>query len=152
MNPAQTNQTGLHRLPPSLLPDIVSNIPVHAPDATSSSINEDEELDNIMQAVGNELKKDDNQPTKKRFLLRRKTKQKEVEFSAQPLAIAQRAAPQPAALKPVASSIPKPLAKPLPLKSQPTAPKLNSTPVFTVFVTAVVTVVLIAAAIAAYKK
>ena len=123
-------------------PDIVNNIPMHKAAPAPAQASEDDELDKIMQDVGTELKKDDHQPAKHHFFS--KTPKPTVNAPVHPPA-AHHSAPQAPAHPPTAQQ-PKAPAKPAPkIKAK------SSAPVFVIVVTVLVTGVLIAAAVSAYK-
>lgn len=135
--------------PGGLTPSLVSNIPVKEQQPGAPAFNDEAELDEIMQDVGRQLKKEDNVPRKKGFLgFGRKTKTEPK--LTQPPSL-NRAQPMP-----VAATTPEPAlqtakapAQPAP-KTQPA--KTNSVPVLVVTLTVIITAALIAAAIYTYKK
>jgi hypothetical protein len=114
--------------PGSLTPDLVSNIKVHNQGSQPAASGEDGDMDKIMQDVGKQMKKADNQPVKRHFFSK-KTKPKKTPSAHQlPAAhTAAKAAP----------------AKPPPKKSAP---------VVVITLTILVTAALIAVAVSAYKK
>lgn len=121
--------------------DLVGNIPVKAQNSPPAA---DDELDKIMQDVGQQLKNEDRQPSKKhRFFGRRPKSRPEPKLQAQPLppAIAQK--------PPSASPASPPQAKPA---AQPKPAATSSVPVLAITLTIIVTGVLIIAAVYAYKK
>jgi hypothetical protein len=135
-------------------PDLGSNIPVKTqstppsppqPPRSPEPAAADEDLDKIMQDVGQQLKNEDKQPSKKRrsFFGRKPKNQPEAKLHAQPLPLA---VAQPLPATPQARA-------PLPQPAiQPTPPKTNSVPVLVITLTAIVTGILIIAAIYTYKK
>jgi hypothetical protein len=132
-------------------PDLGSKIPVKtqstppSPPQPPKPAAADDDLDKIMQDVGQQLKNEDKQPSKKRrsFFGRKPKNQPEAKLHAQPLppAVAQ---PLPAAPQ-ARAPLPQPAI-------QPTPPKTSSAPVLVITLTIIVTSILIIAAIYAYKK
>lgn len=119
-------------------PDIVSNIPIKAQAQPNAPVNEDEDLDKLMHDVSKDLKQDHKKPPKKSFF----------EFKKHPK-VAQPVPPpkkMPAAAKSPISAQPKPAAA-----ATPKPPRQSTAPVLTITVTIIITGVLIAAAIYAYK-
>lgn len=128
--------------PQTLSTSIVNNIPVHAPaQPLSRPLNEDDELDKIMQDVGQQLKQAERLTPKKRFFHFRH-KAKPISAST-PMAAAQ-PQPMPATL---------PAAQPAESLKQASkvSPVSASSPVLPALFTLAVTLVLIAAAIYSYK-
>jgi hypothetical protein len=143
------NEHPIKQPPPetNLKTDMVDNIPVHSEAGSRPTpIKDGDDMDEIMEQVGSELKKDDHRPPKHHWCS--KKKRKEVNFQAAPV---QRhhdlAAPVPQPQPPSPAPHPiQPAAKPRP------APRdKSSAPVLVITLTIIVTGILIAAAISAYK-
>ena len=132
----------------ALTTNIVDNIPMHAPTQPAPAApNEDTELDTIMQNISHELKQADRQTTKKHFALLGRKPKPEPRPAAMPKIV------DVSATKPVPVPQPAPAA-PRPNASATTAPrpsKTGSAPVGIIFITVLVTGVLIAAAIYSYR-
>ena len=130
--------------------EVVENIPVHTESSVQPTpIKDGENMDELMEQVGSELKKDDHKSPKRHWFS--KKKRKDANFQASPVQRhhnmappAPRPQPHPAAPRPVQA---RPSAKP-----QPKTPSKNSAPVMVITITIIVTGILIAAAISAYKK
>lgn len=138
-------------------PNIVTNIPVHAPQAPVAQASEDTELDQIMHEVGQELKKEPAKPQKHGLLgfVHHEPKPL-VKVNNQPPKPA--APPQPAVAAAPLSSEPAPAAvqaavaaQPQPLAAPATPKTQRHVPVFVIFVTLCVAGFLVAAAITAYR-
>lgn len=139
-------------------PSIVSNIPVHAPQAAAPA-NEDEELDKIMHDVGQELKKEEKKPEHHGLLgflhhdpkpLVKVNNQATMVPAAAPVP-APMPMPAPAAAEVVpAAPVALPAGLPRAAATKPTAQR--HIPFFVIFVVLCVTGFLIAAAIAAYRQ
>jgi len=154
MNPHRTvkDEHPIKQPPPetSLKTEVVENIPVHAQaGAQPTHIKDGDDMDEIMQQVGSELKKDDHKPSKRHWFS--KKPHKDVNFQAAPV---QRHhdlnAPTPTHQLHTASSHP---AQPKPsAKTQPLPKAKSSAPVLVITITVIVTGILIAAAISAYRN
>lgn len=141
----------------SLVPDIVTDIPMAAPNTASKPANEDDELDKIMRDVGKDLNQVGKKNKQHGFLgFGHKTNKQKAEpkFSARPIdqvkaipagppAPAKPAAPGPPA-KPAAKPDGKPLAAPKPATQ-------SSAPVTVIILALLVTAALSAAAYYAYQ-
>ena|SRR5579862_4192548 len=141
---------------PIAAPQVVANIPVHAPTAPAAPASEDDELDRIMRDVGQELKKESVKPAKKglfSFFHKAKAKPQPSATAVHKAPVAAQSAPAP---QPTPVSAPvRAVARPQP---QPTATpaakvkKQTSVPAFAIFVALLVTGFLTVAAIAAYRQ
>jgi len=147
---------------------VVDNIPVHAAAAPAAQMNEDDELDRIMQDVGQEMKKEVKKSAKHGFLHLGHKHKKEAPFSIQTARLPQAAPASPPAPAPVqvllaaaaplpaapapAAPLPQPAAAARPAPAVAAKPKApHHVPVFVIFVACLATGFLIAAAIAAYR-
>jgi hypothetical protein len=127
--------------------DIVNNIPMHhaAPEAAK----DDDDLDKIMQDVGHQLNTENHKPAKRRHLFGGSHPKSEAKLVAQPVPRGQFSEPVHSAPhqmhQPAASPAhPTPKVKPVPKAK-------SSAPVMVIVLTLVVTGILIAAAVSAYK-
>jgi hypothetical protein len=133
--------------------DIVNNIPLHQ--AAPAAGHEDHELDKIMRDVGHQLNKEDHKPAKKHHLFGKHQPKSEPKLVAQPVDRHQvvnmdvlpattqsHQAPKPAANAPQQPSAAKP---------HPAPKDKRSAPVMVILLTIIVTGILIAAAVSAYK-
>lgn len=127
----------------TLSPDLVSDIPVRAQGSSPAA---DDELDKIMQDVGQQLKNEDQRPSKKHrsFFGRHPKNRPEAKLHAQPLP------PVTAQPPPAASQNRPPLPKSAAAQPQPST--TSSAPILVITLTIIVTGILIVAAIYAYKK
>lgn len=136
-------------------PNIVSNIPVHAPQAPAP-ISEDTELDKIMHDVGREMKKEDKKPPKHGLLSFLHHEPKPLVKVNNQAASPAPAVPQPTPLPIPAAATAAPAAAVQPavtpvaaVQAKPAADR--HIPFFVIFVALCITGFLIAAAIAAYR-